>query len=581
MPALDHHSSILLIVGGILIAALLFGRLSGILHLPRVTAYLLVGLCLAPYTLSLVPEGIAESSLIHTLKDVGEQLHHLHPLADLAMALVLFNMGCRFTLVHFRRIRERAYHLSRGELFFTFMFVFGGLVLLHIDLYSACLYGVLALATAPATTMLVLKEAESEGPLTEYATTLVALNNLVAVVAFEFLFFLISWHDGELVRPWPRELLQLFLLLCGSLLLGLAGGLVVSYLCGRFEPKRWLLVLASAITFVLGICLTYDLPYLLTFLAMGLTVANSSDHADDIVKELTRITSLLCLIFFVVHGAEMNIGALIAAGSVGLVYIGCRTVGKFVGIYATAAKEGRRVRQWLGLTLISQAGAALTLAGQAAARNPDRCAAIQQVILGSVVFFEIVGPILVRQAVVRSGETPLDKAIMHTSTSVWEGLQSVANRLLVALGRDPFAKSPVESLTVGQLMRRNVKGIQASSHFDDVAHWIEHSHDNTFPVIGIDEELLGVIRYLDIRDTVFDPELAPLVNASDMAVEPQLTLHADDCLTKALDYFRAGTHDAIPIVERETNRYVGLVRRKDLIRFFRRTQDMTILPAGG
>jgi len=573
---LGHEPSILLAVGAILIAALLFGRLSGILHLPRVTAYLLVGLCIAPYTLSLIPAAIFPSSVSRTLSVVGSQTHHLHPLADLAMALVLFNMGCHFTLVHFRRIMHRAFHLSRGELLFTFMFVMAGLALLRVDMYTACLYGVLAMATAPATTMLVLKETESEGPITEFTTALVALNNLFTVIAFEFLFFLINWNDGKLHHSWPQELLILVLTLGGSVVLGIVGGLLVSYLCGRFEVKRWLVVLTSAITFVLGICLTYDLPYLLTFLAMGLTVANSTDRADDIVKELSRVTSLLCVIFFVVHGAGMNMGALISAGLVGVVYIVCRTAGKYVGIYVAGAQEGRSVRQWLGLTLVSQAGAALTLAGVAAARNPDRCLPIQQVILGSVVFFEIVGPILVRQAVVRSAEIPLDKAIMHTSTTVWEGLQDVLNRVLVAIGRDPFAKSTVESLTVGQLMRRNVKGIQASSHFDEVAHWIEHSHDNTFPVIGIDEELIGVIRYIDIRDTIFDQELSALVNASDMAVEPQLTLHPDDCLTKAMDYFREGSHDAIPIVERESNRYVGLARRKDLIRFFRRTIDVEL-----
>lgn len=85
-----------------------------------------------------------------------------------------------------------------------------------MDLFTACLYGVLALTTAPATTMLVLKESESEGPITEYATTLVALNNLVAVVTFEFLFFLISWSDGELQQHWFAELMHLVVTVVGA-----------------------------------------------------------------------------------------------------------------------------------------------------------------------------------------------------------------------------------------------------------------------------------------------------------------------------------------------------------------------------
>ena len=566
-----HESSIVLSVGALLTAALLVGRLSGILHLPRVTAYLLVGLTLSPFTLSLLPLELAPPLLASGVRRVADHVHHLHPLADLAMALVLFNMGCHFTLVHFRKIMRRAFHLSRGELFCTLGFVAGGLLLLNVDLLSALLYGVLAMATAPATTMLVLKETESEGAVTEFTTALVALNNLVAVLAFEFLLFAISWVDGELPGFWLSELASLLGTLVASVLLGCLGGLVVSYLCGRFEEKHWLVLLAAAVMFVLGVCLSYELPYLLTFLAMGITVANSSDRSEDMVQLLSSLTGLLCVLFFVVHGAEMDISALLGAGLVGVGYIVLRMIGKYLGIYVTAVREGRRVRRWLGLTLISQAGAALTLAGQAAEWDPDRCAPIRQVILGSVVFFEVLGPILVRQAVVRAGEMPLDKAIMHTSTTVWEGLQQVLNRIVVALGRDPFARSSVDALTVGQLMRRNIKGIPPTATFDEVAQWIEHSHDNTFPVVDEDQGFLGVIRYYDIRDTVFDVGLSVLVIASDMATEPELTLTSEDPLTDALEYFRHGRYDAIPIVDRETNKYVGLVRRKDLIRFFRRT----------
>lgn len=568
------ESSIVFSVGVVLIAALLFGHIAAKFHLPRVTAYLLVGLLIAPHTLSLIPATtFSESAAWKHLHQLSEHLRLLHPIADLAMALVLLNMGCHFTLVHFRRIMGRAFRLSRGELFCTFMCVLGGLILLRIDLYTGCLYAVLAMATAPATTMLVLKETESEGPITEYTTSLVAINNLVSVLAFELLFLVISWNDGRLQEPWASELMHLLVKLGGSVAIGAAGGLAISYLCGRFESKRWLVVVMAIVLLVLGICLSTAIPYLLTFLAMGVTVANASDRANDISASLARLTSLLCVLFFVIHGADMNMGALFAAGLTGVAYIVCRTFGKFIGIYVTAQQEGPAVRNWLGLALVSQAGAALTLAGQAAARNPERCIGIQQVILGSVVFFEIIGPILVRQAVIRGGETPLDRAIEHTSTTVWEGIQQVGNRLLVAIGRDPWAKTPVETLTVGHLMRRNVKGIQASATFDEVAHWIEHSHDNTFPVVNETEDLVGVIKYVDIRDNVFDPGLATLVNATDLAVSPKMTLHPDDPLRSAIDHFRRGSEDAIPIVERETNRYLGLARRKDLIRFFRRTQD--------
>lgn len=571
-----HEISILLTLGAVLLVALFVARLSSRLHLPRVTAYLLVGLALSSYTISAIPEALLSDSLRHVFEQANHDLHLLHPLADLAMALVLFGMGCHFTLVHFRRIMNRALHLSRGEIFCTFLCVFSGLGLLGIDIYSACLFGVLALATAPATTMLVLKEAESEGPITEYATTLVALNNLFAVIIFECLFVAISWNDGELPHHWSKEVLHLLGNLAAGTLLGTAGGLAVSYVCTYVERKRWMIVAMAMVVLVLGLCQFYNLPYLLTFLAMGVVVANCSEHANEVVEELSRLTSLLCVIFFIVHGADMNVGALVAAGLIGVVYIVCRTLGKFIGIYVTGQAEGPSVRTWLGLTLVSQAGAALTLAGQAAARNPDRCASIQQVILGSVVFFEIIGPILVRKAVVQSGETPLEHAIDHTSTSIWDGVQEVLNRVTTALGGDPWARSSVTDLTVGKLMRRNVKGIHMSADFDAVAHWIEHSHDNTFPVLNDEGDLQGVILYTDIRDNIFDPEISKLVRAADMTVSAPLTLQPDAPLSLAIDHFRDGTHDAIPIVDEDNRRYLGLVRRKDLIRFFRRSTSDSV-----
>lgn len=568
-----HELPILFTVGVALFAALSLGHAAQKIHLPRVTAYLLVGLLFAPYSISLLPTKLNSGSLNKTLHLASEQLHLLHPVADLAMALVLFAMGCHFSLVHFRRIMNRALHLSRGETFFTFLCVFAGIGLLGTDMYSACLYGVLALATAPATTMLVLKETESEGPVTEYATTLVALNNLVAVLIFECLFVVIASIDGQLESHWSQEFMRLAISLGLATTLGVSGGLVVSYTCLYLPRKRWLLATMAFVALILGLCESYHLPYLLTFLAMGIVVANCSELAKELVQELASITSFLCVIFFIVHGADMNIGALWAAGMVGVVYIACRTFGKFIGIYATAQKEGPTVRTWLGLTLISQAGAALTLAGQAAARNPDRCLPIQQVILGSVVFFEILGPILVRQAVIRSGETPLDRAISHSTTSPWEGVQELFNRIVTAFGGNPWANSDPSELTVGQLMRRNVKGIPVSADFDAVAHWIEHSHDNTFPVVDEIGDLVGVIYYTDIRDAIFDPMVNKLVRAADLTVEPHLKLTPADPLKSAIDHIRDGSHDAIPVVSAEGEQYLGLVRRKDLIRFFRRSQS--------
>jgi len=321
-----HHDQLVFSLGLFLIAAIVAGQVAYWLRLPRVTAYLLVGLVLGPHALAVVPE---------------EHLQMLHPLGEMAMALVLFNMGCHFSLSFFRRILRRALRFSAGELAATFLLVAGGLLLIGQPWPIAVLLGVLALATAPATTILVLEENDSEGPVTEYTFALVAMNNFAAVVLFEIVFVgILFFTQAESTSP----LTQMVLLgrdIGVSVLLGVAAGLVASYACDVLSRTRWLVVLIAVTTLTMGVCDLWQVPYLLTFLIMGATVANASEHTGDIEAELGRITGLLCVVFFLIHGADLEIGKLQAAGFVGLVYIAARCVGKYSGIFLAAGRSGR------------------------------------------------------------------------------------------------------------------------------------------------------------------------------------------------------------------------------------------------
>ena len=566
MPPTDWH--IAMTLGVLLGAALLAGLLAESLRLPRVTAYLVVGLVLGPQVLT----AISENDLVS-----------LDPVGKLAMALVLFSMGCHFTLVHVRRIYRRVLRLSTGEIGLTFFLVSGGLLVLGIvfgiSWQEAVLFGSLAVATAPATTILVLKEYESEGPVTEYAMTLVVLNNLVAVILFEMLLLLVHSIGGTLYMPLHLGLGRLAADLAGSVLLGIAGGLIVSFACSLLSPKHWLVLLIAAATLLLGACETWDIPYLLTFLAMGITVANSFERAGETVVELDRITGLLCVVFFVIQGAELNFRQLFEAGQSSLMaiciaYVVLRSAGKYFGVFFSGKipQEPPEVRRWLGLAILAQAGAALALADIAADPETGLGAIgerIQTVILGTVVVFELFGPILTRQAVLRCGEVPLSHAIHHTSTSPLEALAALGNRLRAALGMDAWHGRAPEDLTVGQLMFRNVPSVSASSSFDEVMELIEHSHNNIYPVIDNDRALVGVIRYANLRDVMFDPELAGLVNAIDVAMPAAPLLYADDALPTAWQQFRHSHDDCIHVVTREEpHRLVGMVKRRDLIRLF-------------
>lgn len=582
---MDHAGWYLALTVGILLgAALVAGQLARILHLPSVTAYLLVGLALGPHTplLELIEWTASQFGYSISLAGVHipqAHLAYLEPVGKFAIALVLFNIGCRFPLSRFRRILKRLLPISLGELAATMVLVTGGLWLLGtwqsdtgLDWQTAVLFGALALATAPATTVLVLKESRSEGPITEFATGLVALNNLASIVVFELLFVVVHAARGA-DTSIGAEYLELTRDLVGAGLLGMIAGLAVSFFCGIVPSTRWLVLLTAVIAPLMAVCELLHVPYLLTFLTMGITVASTSDLADEVCETLDRLTGLLCVVFFVIHGAAMDLGRLWKAGAVGVAYITLRCLGKYFGVFftANAHRDGPHVQRWLGSALFSQAGAAIALSAVAADRDPALGEQLQHIILGTVVFFEIVGPLMVRTAVLRGGEVPVATAIFHTTSSPVEQLRSMSFRIMQSLGIDPLKGIVAERLDVNFVTARNVKPLLASAQFDQVLDHIEHSHDNTYPVVTDENILIGVIRYPDVRDVIFEPTLKTLVTAEDMAMPAKKVLKQSDTLGEAWRMLKDSRDDCIPVVTTAPpHLYLGVVRRRGLLRLLNR-----------
>ena len=547
------HWDIALTLGLLLISALLGGRLAELVRLPKVTAYLLVGVLLGPQVLDALPESHVQT---------------LDPITKLAMALVLFNLGCGFSLEHLRRIYDRVLPLSLAEIVLTFGMVSVGLWLIGAGPSASILLGALAIATAPATTILVLKETESEGPVTQYASAMVALNNFACILAFELLFLAIEFVHGQIESPL-RQALYFTLDVFGSLTLGIGSGLLVSYLFAVADPKRHTILLFAAIAVVLGVCQTWHFPYLLTFLAMGTIVANSSDHRIAIGKQLDQLTGILCIMFFVIHGAEMQIQRFIEGGAVGFAYIGLRCLGKYFGVFTVAwmRKDEASVRNWLGATLVAQAGAAIALASIAVARDPALGEFINSIILGTVVVFELLGPILIRQAVLHSGEVPLDHAIRRRERDPIQEFRAMCNRISEIFFPPPKSDRSVEEIQAKEVLRTDIKGLQQTATFHEIIDYIEHSRDNTFPVVGSDGQLVGVIRYDELSSTLFDRRLGPLVRAADLATPTNLAVHPDESVAYAWSKLQHTNEDCLPVIDRESpHRLVGVIRRRDVLR---------------
>ncbi|MEM9646750.1 MAG: CBS domain-containing protein, partial [Planctomycetota bacterium] len=273
-----------------------------------------------------------------------------------------------------------------------------------------------------------------------------------------------------------------------------------------------------------------------------------------------------CAVIFSVHGSEMNLTLLWNVGLVGAGYVVFRSVGKIAGIYWAAGriKVSPELRTWVGPAILAQAGAAISLATTAKIRNPEMAGDVHAIILGTVVLFEIVGPLLTRRAVLQSGEMPIANSIHHTFGTPMSALRNVLTRLAGSTGL-LGNRGMSDRLHVEQVMRRSIDGIAESADFNEVLHFVEHSHDNTFPVLGSDRTVVGLIRFDLLNQACFDPHDDHLLCANDLATPPEVLLHPSQPVRDAVELFRKTTDDCVPVVsDTPPHTLVGTVRRSDL-----------------
>ncbi|QDU59828.1 putative voltage-gated ClC-type chloride channel ClcB [Planctomycetes bacterium Pan216] len=553
------ESTLTLSLGLIFAAGMIAKWLSSRFHIPKVTLYLLAGFLLGPPLLGWIPK---------------DDLKSLLPAVKLALGLVLFDLGSRFVLHDVRMIFRHAWRLSALELAATFGLVFLGTTLFVDDITVALLLGGLAMTTAPATTILVLNELDSDGPITNYTYALVAINNTVSVLFFEFLFLGVELfgEGGPAPLSVSEQVIRLFLDLGGSILLGFVAGMTISLLMEWLDEHQRMIALFALIALPLGVCEYFGIPYLLTFLAAGVTVANSSPFVREIVAQLEKVGVLIYVAFFVTAGAKLHLDGLWTAGMVGVAYIVCRSAGKYFGLRFAAASQGEPppVYRWLGVVMLCQGSAAIALTQLIVERDAELGATIEVVVLGAVAFFELAGPIAARSALVRGGEVPLIHVVHPHGPSWRDRLFTILDQLQLSFGRSPERLRKQGDVTVEHLMRRNVRAVSSTASFLDLMHFIEESRYDTYPVVGPEQDLVGVIRYPSIRSAIFDPEMAHLVIAADLAVPTRTVLRPSQPIKEALALFERGFWDVIPVVSEESpGQLVGLVERRDVIRVAR------------
>ena len=395
------------------IGGLMMSRVTKLLKLPAVTAYLVAGLFLGPYFLGgLNFPGFGFQSL--------ESMESFTILTQTALGFIAFSMGNEFRLGHLKSIGSKAIFIGIVQAVVTTLLVDAVLIALHLmfphilSLPSAIVLGAIASATAPAATLMVVKQYKADGPLTRLLLLVVAIDDAVGLLLFSVSFGIASALEsgavnviGVVVEPIVEIILSLGLGTLMGWLLHMVEELFHSR-SKRMSLSVAFVLLAVGLSMlkfqVGGIHCGFSL--LLVCMMTGTVFCNTCNFSQELMERVDKWTAPLNVLFFVISGAELDLQILANPVTllVGIIYIISRSAGKYFGSYSSckAVKCAPKITQHLGITLLPQAGVALGMALTATSLSDG--ALVRNVILFSVLVYELVGPALTKRSLLLAGE---------------------------------------------------------------------------------------------------------------------------------------------------------------------------------
>ncbi len=557
-----------LYLGALLILCLMMGRFVSHFRVPKVTGYLLAGILLSPSAINIFSNVLSQR--------IDDSICELRFLCDLALGLIAFCIGGEFQNERFKKMGKKIITISLCETFATFFLVFCSLFFFTTNLPVAICLGILAIATAPAATLLVLREYDSEGVVTNSLLILTGLNNFICLTLFTICFpTVIALSHGESSTTF---ILTIFSSL-GSMLVSLAAGFILGFLLSVFEKritKANELIVLTVGTIILGIGLAQMLNVspLLVNLVMGATVINIAKKGKMLFEELKRIDLPIYAAFFALSGASLHWDLLSVVGGVGVLYVAGRVAGKVLGVFygAVQARASQSLKRYGGCGLLAQAGVALGLALLIEDRDQKLGEVVSTTIFSTVIVFEILGPLAVRWSIVKSGEVKVIKLIHRDEgTPFRDTFREIILRLRHSLGIPVWkSKQFTGEVLVEHVMRTHVEVIHEETHLDQILKVIEHSRYNLFPVVNEIGEFTGMISFQDIRDVLYDGIMKDLVIAKDVANPAGPFIHSKATINEALDLFELEKTDLLPVIDdRETKHLVGILTQRDVLAVFK------------
>lgn len=395
-------------------AGLMMTRAVKRLHLPDVTAYLVAGVLIGPCcigALNIPGIGFTDYSQLESLKLIS----------NVALGFIAFSIGNEFRLSQLRETGRQALIIGVLQAVATTLLVDAALLVLHwlkpdaLSLPAAITLGAIAAATAPAATLMVVRQYKAHGPLTDLLLPIVALDDAVGLVLFAVSFGVARALGSGVVDVYTI-VINPVIEISASLLLGAAAGLGLTYIEKLFSSNTnrlamtisfvFLTVALSMVKVQLG-PVTLSFSSLLVCMMLGSVFCNLCPLSEEIMENSDRWTAPLLVLFFVISGAELELGVFQQLSSVviGIVYILSRSLGKYLGARESARFAGcdKKVVRYLGITLLPQAGVALGMCVTASSLPGDG-PLIRNIVLFAVLVYELVGPSMTKWALTRAGD---------------------------------------------------------------------------------------------------------------------------------------------------------------------------------
>lgn len=396
-----------------LLAGLLLSRLAKKVQLPAVTAYLISGILIGPFVLgSLGTQGIGITST---------QIEGFGIISNLALGFIAFAIGNEFRLSQLKKIGKQATIIGIFQALFTTIVVDAVLIGIHfimpdkLSLPAAIVLASVATATAPAATLMVVKQYKAKGPVTDVLLPVVALDDVVGLVVFAISFGVaksISIGNVDILSVVLEPLLEVVLSLGLGFIMGLLFTICEKYFHSRSNRMAvsvafvMMTVAISFLKFQIGIVhITFS--SLLACMMLGSVFCNICKVSEELMERVDRWTTPVLILFFVISGAELELSVFadVAVVVIGIIYVIARSIGKYfgAGISARMTKCDPNIIKYLGITLLPQAGVALGMAIKAIELGPDG-AIVRNITLFAVLIYEIVGPFLTKIALTKAGD---------------------------------------------------------------------------------------------------------------------------------------------------------------------------------